>query len=113
MEIYISINEEGYVDGYSLNEINPGYKIRVNEDDPFFYRGFANYKYANGKLVFDQEEEERFQLERHLREAMPSEKEQLIAAQEALVSVYEQNVNMQQQLIDMQMVMVEMFEANL
>lgn len=113
MEIYITTNSKGYVDGYSYSEINPGYKIQIHEDDPFFQRGFASFKCISGKLVSDEEEEKRLQLEKQLRDATPSLGEQMIATQEALVDVYEENANLRQQLIDMQLVMVELYEANL
>lgn len=113
MEIYISVNSEGYVDGYSSSEVNPGHKIQIKEDDLFFQRGFASYKFVSGQLVFDEEEDNQIQTEKHLRESMPSVEEQLITTQAALADMYEQNNNIQQQLIDTQLAMVEMFEGTL
>lgn len=113
MEIYITTNSEGYVDGYSYCEISPGHKIQISEEDQFFQRGFASYKYLSGELVYDENKEKMIQQEKQIKEAIPSVSDQLISTQEALVGVYEQNANLQQQLIDTQIAMVEMFEAAL
>ncbi|MBC1722237.1 hypothetical protein [Listeria seeligeri] len=113
MEIYITTNSEGYVDGYSYCEISPGHKIQISEEDQFFQRGFASYKYIAGELVYEEAKDKMMQQQKQIKEAAPSVNEQLIATQEALAGVYEQNANLQQQLIDTQIAMVEMFEAAL
>ncbi|EHG1823494.1 TPA: hypothetical protein ACSYVK_00590 [Listeria monocytogenes] len=113
MEIYITTNEEGFLTGYSTSECVPGKKIEIDENDLFFHRGFASYKYIANQLIFDEEKEKEFQYEKTLQEAMLSTEEQLLTTQEALVELYEQNTKLEQQLIDTQLAMVDMYEANL
>ncbi|EAF7940257.1 hypothetical protein AXD34_02185 [Listeria monocytogenes] len=113
MEIYITTNEEGFLTGYSTSECTPGKKIEIDENDLFFRRGFASYKYIANQLIFDENKEKEFQYEKTLQEAMLSTEEQLLTMQEALVELYEQNTKLGQQLIDTQLAMVDMYEANL
>ncbi|CAC96522.1 TPA: hypothetical protein RF372_000454 [Listeria monocytogenes] len=113
MEIYITTNEEGFLTGYSTSECVPGKKIEIDENDVFFQRGFASYKYKVNQLIFDENKEKEFQYEKTLQEAMLSTEEQLLTTQEALVELYEQNTKLGQQLIDTQLAMVDMYEANL
>ncbi|WP_267668979.1 hypothetical protein [Listeria innocua] len=113
MEIYITTNNEGYLTGYSTSECTPGKKIDIDENDAFFQRGFASYKYKANQLIFDENKEKEFQYEKKLQEAMLSTEEQLLTTQEALVELYEQNTKLEQQLIDTQLAMVDMYEANL
>ncbi|EEO6484151.1 hypothetical protein G6H35_000450 [Listeria monocytogenes] len=113
MEIYITTNNEGFLTGYSTSECTPGKKIDIDENDAFFQRGFASYKYKANQLIFDEEKEKEFQHKKTLQEAMPSAEEQLLTTQEALVELYEQNTKLEQQLLDTQLAMVDMYEANL
>ncbi|EAF5461900.1 hypothetical protein CPC87_06785 [Listeria monocytogenes] len=113
MEIYITTNNEGFLTGYSTSECTPGKKIEINENDVFFQRGFASYKYLGNQLIFDEEKEKELQYKKALQEAKPSAEEQILTTQEALVDMYEQNTKLEQQLIDTQLAMVDMYEANL
>ncbi|EAF0489140.1 hypothetical protein FRG77_07810 [Listeria monocytogenes] len=113
MEIYITTNNEGFLTGYSTSECKPGKKIVIDENDLFFERGFASYKYIANQLIFDEEKEKEFQHDKMLQDAIPSATEQLLTTQEALVELYEQNTKLEQQLIDTQLAMVDMYEANL
>ncbi|MBC6311962.1 hypothetical protein [Listeria immobilis] len=100
MEIYISIDSAGYVDGYSFSEVSPGQKIQISEDDLFFQRMFTCYKFDSGKITYDAEKENEIIQEKQIKDAMPSTTEQLITTQMALADMYEQNNNLQQQLGD-------------
>ncbi|EAC2203410.1 hypothetical protein MJV52_002308 [Listeria monocytogenes] len=113
MEIYITTNNEGFLTGYSTSECTPGKKIDIDENDAFFQRGFASYKYIANQLIFDENKEKEFQYEKTLQDAIPSAADQLLTTQEALVELYEQNTKLEQQLIDTQLAMVDMYEANL
>ncbi|EDP7604035.1 hypothetical protein HB838_09765 [Listeria seeligeri] len=127
MEIYISIDRSGYVDGYSYSEISPGQKIQISEDDLFFQRMFTCYKFDSGKITYDAEKENEIIQEKQIKDAMPSTTEQLITTQMALADmyeqnnnlqqqlgdVYEQNNNLQQQLLETQVAITEIFEGGL
>ncbi|CWU07633.1 hypothetical protein ACW2R7_002019 [Listeria monocytogenes] len=127
MEIYISIDSAGYVDGYSYSEINPGKKIQISEGDLFFQRMFTCYKFESGKIVYDAKKEADIIQEAQIKDAMPSASEQLISTQMALTDmyeqnnnlqqqlgdVYEQNNNLQQQLLETQLAITEIFEGGL
>ncbi|EJZ0334563.1 hypothetical protein ACUV9W_001996 [Listeria monocytogenes] len=113
MEIYISIDSAGYVDGYSYSEISPGKKIQISEDDLFFRRMFTCYKFESGKIVYDAKKEADIIQKEQIKDAMPSTSEQLINTQMALADMYEQNNNLQQQVFETQLAITEIFEGGL
>lgn len=80
--IYISLDENGYVDGWGSTSSRVDNEIEIDLDDnhEFFKTDFACWKYENNELIFDKEKQQQL-IEKYEREQnKPSESDMLTLA---------------------------------
>lgn len=81
MEMYILLNESGYVRATSNSKLKDSIKLKLPED--FDYNKQSCYKLLNGQLVYDKEKENE-----HIKSILRSEREEILRA----FDIYKTNV---------------------
>lgn len=81
MEMYILLNEAGYVRATSNSKLKNAIKLKLPED--FDYNNQSCYKLLNGQLVYDKEKENE-----HIKSILRSEREEILRA----FDIYKTNV---------------------
>ena len=88
MKIYLTLDEDGYVDGWgnsrsSENDI----EIELDDTHKFFKTDFACWKYEDGELVFDEERQQKLIEEYEREQNKPTELERLEALENAMLEL--------------------------
>ena len=79
--IYITLNENGYIDGWgSTRSSDNDIEIELDDNHEFFKTDFACWKYENGELVFDEEKQKQLIKEYEREQNKPSESDMLTLA---------------------------------
>ena len=81
MEMYILLNEDGYIKATSENKLKGAIKLKLPED--FDYNNQSCYKLSNEELVYDKEKENE-----HIKSILRSEREEILRA----FDIYKTNV---------------------
>jgi len=79
--IYITLNENGYINGWgSTRSSDNDIEIELDDNHEFFKTDFACWKYENGELVFDEEKQKQLTEEYEREKNKPSELDMLALA---------------------------------
>ena len=79
--IYITLNENGYIDGWgSTRSSDNDIEIELDDNHEFFKTDFSCWKYENGELVFDEEKQKQLIKEYEREQNKPSESDMLTLA---------------------------------
>ena len=82
MKIYITLDKNGYVDGWGSTSSHVDDEVEIELDDThkFFKTDSACWKYENGELVFDEERQQKLIEEYEREQGRPSELDMLALA---------------------------------
>lgn len=89
MIVYITLDENGYVDGWgsTSSHVDNEIEIDLDENHEFFKTDSACWKYENGELVFDEEKQKQLIKEYEREQNKPSEQERIEALESALLEL--------------------------
>ena len=89
MIVYITLDENGYVDGWgsTSSHVDNEIEIDLDENHEFFKTDFSCWKYENNELVFDEEKQKQLIEEYDRERNRPSEQERLEALESALLEL--------------------------
>ena len=88
MIVYITLDENGYVNGWgSTRSSDSDIEIELDDNHEFFKTDFSCWKYENGELIFDEERQQQFINERLQEENKPTYQERLEALENALLEL--------------------------
>ena len=88
MIVYITLDENGYVDGWgSTRSSDNDIEIELDDNHEFFKTDFACWKYEDGELVFDEEKQKQLIEEYEREQNKPSSQERLEALENALLEL--------------------------
>ena len=88
MIVYITLDENGYVDGWgSTRSSENDIEIELDDNHEFFKTDFACWKYENNELVFDEEKQKQLTEEYEREQNRPSEQERIEALENALLEL--------------------------
>ena len=86
--IYITINENGYVNGWgSTRSTENDIELELDENHEFFKTDYQCWKYVDGELVFDEEKQKQLIEEYEREQNKPTDKERLEALENALLEL--------------------------
>jgi len=86
--IYITLNENGYVNGWgSTRSTENDIELELDENHEFFKTDYQCWKYENGELVFDEEKQQRLIEEYEREQNKPTEQERIEALENALLEL--------------------------
>ena len=81
MKVYLYIDENSYVNGWSSTQTSDNdIEIELDDTHEFFKTDFACWKYEDGELVFDEEKRQRLIEEYEREKNRPSELDTLALA---------------------------------
>ena len=89
MKIHLTLDENGYVDGWGSTSSHVDNEVEIELDDThkFFKTDFACWKYEDGKLVFDEERQQKLIEEYEREQNRPCEQERIEALENALLEL--------------------------
>lgn len=88
MIVYITLDENGYVDGWgSTRSSENDIEIELDDDHEFFKTDFSCWKYENSELVFDEEKQKQLIEEYEREQNKPTDKERLEALEKAMLEL--------------------------
>jgi len=89
LKIYITLDKNGYVDGWGSTSSHVDDEVEIELDDTheFFKTDFSCWKYENGELVFDEEKQKQLIEEYEREKNRPSEQERIEALENALLEL--------------------------
>ena len=88
MKVYLYIDENSYVNGWSSTRTrDKDIEIELDDNHEFFKTDFACWKYEDGELVFDEEKRQRLIEEYEREQNKPTDKERLEALENALLEL--------------------------
>ena len=88
MKIYLTLDKNGYVDGWgSTRSSDNDIEIELDDNHEFFKTDSACWKYENGELVFDEEKQKQLIEEYEREQNKPTDKERLEALENALLEL--------------------------
>jgi len=80
LKIYLTLDENGYVDGWgSTRSTENDIELELDNDHEFFKTDFSCWKYEDGKLVFDEERQQKLIEEYEREQNKPTDEERLEA----------------------------------
>jgi len=86
--IYLTLDENGYVDGWgSTRSSDNDIEIELDDDHEFFKTDFSCWEYEDGELVFDEERQQKLIEEYERERNRPSEQERIEALENALLEL--------------------------
>ena len=88
MKIYLTLDEDGYVDGWGNSRSSDNdIEIELDDNHEFFKTDHQCWKYENGELVFDEEKQKQLIEEYEREQNKPSSQERLEALENALLEL--------------------------
>lgn len=88
MKVYIYIDENSYVNGWSSTRSTENdIELELDNDHEFFKTDFACWKYEDGELVFDEEKRQKLIEEFEREQNIPTEQERIEALEKALLEL--------------------------
>ena len=88
MKIYLTLDEDGYVDGWGNSRSSDNdIEIELDDNHEFFKTDFACWKYEDGELVFDEERQQKLIEEYEREQNKPTEQERIEALENAMLEL--------------------------
>lgn len=89
MKIYLTLDENSYVDGWGSTSSHVDNEIEIELDDnhEFFKKDIHCWKYEDGELVFDEERQQKLIEEYEREQNKPTEQERIEALENAMLEL--------------------------